>query len=107
MDSKFAKNVFMALAKKLSFSSIVRETSSNDYAWIVKFETDSKNYSLLGVFDGTSPWAKTLYFRSETWDSMLQELEGKTIAIGSERIPVNSIEQLVVELELEGFLDIA
>ena len=104
MDGLTAKRVFIALAKRLSYSSVRRW--KYDHYYKLKLLSPFGNAStILGVqIDKTFPGSQTLLFKSATWAKMLQELEGKTITAKSERIKVNSIEQLMVDLELQGFL---
>lgn len=104
MDSLAAKRVFIALAKRLSYSSVRR--CNYDHYYKVELLSPSGNTStILGVqTDKTFPWSQALLFKSRKWAEMLQELEGKTITAKSERIKINSIEQLIIDLELQGFL---
>ena len=104
MDGLTAKRVFIALAKRLSYSSVRRYKC--DHYYKLELLSPSRNAStVLGIqTDKTFPWSQALLFRSAKWAEMLQELEGKTITAKSERIKVNSIEQLIVDLELQGFL---
>ena len=105
MDGLTAKRVFIALAQRLSCSFVRRCNYGHHYK--LKLLSPSGNAcATLGVqTDDKAPWAQILLFKSSKWAKMLQELEGKTIAAGSERIKVNSIEELIVDLELQGFLN--
>ena len=104
MDGLTAKRVFIALAKRLSYSSVRR--CNYDHYYKLELLSPSGNAStILGVqTDKTFLRSQALLFKSAKWAEMLQELEGKTITAKSERIKVNSIEQLMVDLELQGFL---
>ena len=104
MDGLTAKRVFIALAKRLSYSS-VRRRKCDCYYKLELLSPSGNASTILGVqIDKTFPWSQALLFKSAKWAEMLQELEGKTITAKSERIKVNSIEQLIVDLELQGFL---
>lgn len=104
MDGLTAKRVFIALAKRLSYSS-VRRRKCDCYYKLELLSPSGNASTILGVqIDKTFPWSQALLFKSAKWAEMLQELEGKTITAKSERIKVNSIEQLMVDLELQGFL---
>ena len=104
MDGLTAKRVFIALAKRLSYSSVRRRKCDRYY----KLELLSPFGNARTLFevqtDETFPWSQVLLFKSSKYAKMLQELEGKTITAGNERIKVNSIEQLIIDLELQGFL---
>lgn len=104
MDSLTAKRVFKALAKKLSYSSVRR--CNYGHCFKLKLLSPSGNArAILRVqTDETLVWTQELLFKSATWVKMLQELEGKTIVAGCEKIKINSIEQLMIDLELQGFL---
>ena len=111
MDGLAAKRVFIALAKRLSYSS-VRRCNCDHYYKLELLSPSGNASTILGVQTDetflqshkTFPWAQELLFKSRKWAEMLQELEGKIIIAKSERIKVNSIEQLIVDLELQGFL---
>lgn len=104
MDGLTAKRVFIALAKRLSCSSVQRCNYGQYYK--LKLLSPSGNArAVIGVqTDEKLCLTKVLLFKSAQWAKMLQELENKTIAVGNERIKINSIEQLIVDLELQGFL---
>ena len=102
MDGLTAKRVFIALAKRLSYSSIRRYKC--DHYYTLELFSPFRSIILGVQTDKTFPWSQALLFKSAKWAEMLQELEGKTITSTSERIKVNSIEQLIVDLELQGFL---
>lgn len=90
--------------KRLSYSS-VRRRKCDCYYKLELLSPSGNASTILGVqIDKTFPWSQALLFKSAKWAEMLQELEGKTITAKSERIKVNSIEQLMVDLELQGFL---
>ena len=99
-----AKRVFIALARKWHFSS-VRRCNNPGQGYILKF-LNSSGYSVnsLGKENDQHLWLDLCTFESAKWAKMLQSLEGKTIGCGSERIKVNSIEQLIVDLEIGGWL---
>ena len=103
MDGLTAKRVFIALAKRLSYSSVRRRKCDCYY----KLELLSPFGNARTLFevqtDETFQWYQTLLFKSRKWEDMLQELEGKTITAKGERIKVNNIEQLIVDLELQGY----
>ena len=103
MDGLTAKRVFIALAKRLSYSSVRRRKCDRYY----KLELLSPFGNARTLFevqtDETFQWYQTLLFKSRKWEDMLQELEGKTITAKGERIKVNNIEQLIVDLELQGY----
>ena len=107
MNSLSAKQVFIALAKKYSFGSVQR--CSTHYAnrqtdYHVEFISKSGHSCIsLGYANDNNMW-DIKHFKSHTWAGILRELEGLTIAIGSERLKVNSIEELMINLELEGYL---
>ena len=95
MNSLIAKQVFTALAKSLFYSSVQRcDLGSHCMLLFI-----SSSGIAACTFKGT-----ILRFNSSKWADMLKELEGKTIAIGTKRIKVDSIEQLMIDLELQGFL---
>ena len=104
MDSLTAKRVFIALAKKLSYSSVQR--CNHDHCYKLKLFPPSGNaYAVLKVqIDERLLWTQELLFKSANWAKMLQELEGKIIVARLEKIKINSIEQLMIDLELQGFL---
>ena len=104
MDGLTAKRVFIALAKRLSCSS-VRRCNYGRYYKLKLLSPSGNACAVLGVQTNEKlSLTQVLLFKSAKWAKMLQELEGKTITTGSERIKVNSIEQLIVDLELQGFL---
>lgn len=104
MDNLSAKRVMTALARKFSFSYIRRYYSSSDESYRLEFLTKQGSNTLLGFESKPGEWAYAAHFTSQKWIDILHSLEGKTLVIGSERLKVNSIEQLVIDLELEGFL---
>ena len=107
MDNLTAKRVLVALARKFSFSFIkryVKRYPSSDRLYCLKFLTKQGSDTLLGFESKPGEWAYAAHFASPKWIDILHSLEGKTLAIGSERLKVNSIEQFVIDLELEGFL---
>ena len=103
MDGLTAKRVFIALAKRLSYSS-VRRRKCDCYYKLELLSPSGNACTVLEVqTDETFQWSQTLLFKSRKWAEMLQELEGKTITAKGERIKVNNIEQLIVDLELQGY----
>ena len=104
MDGLTAKRVFIALAKRLSYSS-VRRCNYGQYYELKLLSPSGNAGAVIGIQTDEKPYlTKVLLFKSAKWVKMLQELENKTIAVGNERIRINSIEQLIVDLELQGFL---
>lgn len=104
MDGLTAKRVFIALAKRLSYSS-VRRCNYGQYYKLKLLSPSGNACAVIGVQIDEKPYlTKVLLFKSSKWAKILQELEGKTITAGNERIRINSIEQLIVDLELQGFL---
>ena len=103
MDGLTAKRVFIALAKRLSYSSVLR-CKCGQYYKLNLLSPSGNECTALGVqTDETFPWSQVLLFKSSKYAEMLKELEGKTITAKGERIKVNNIEQLIVDLELQGY----
>ena len=108
MNSLSAKRVFIALAKKYNFGNVHRywtrcANCQTDYH-IAFISKSGLSHILLCYVIDNNVWSNVKCFKSHTWADMLRELEGLTIAIGSERLKVNSIEELMINLELEGYL---
>jgi hypothetical protein len=108
MNSLSAKRVFIALAKKYNFGSVQRcctryANCQTDYH-IVFISKSGHSCISLGYANDNNVWSSVKHFKSHTWAGMLHELEGLTVTIGSERLKVNSIEELMINLELEGYL---
>ena len=108
MNSLSAKRVFIALAKKYNFGGVqrccTRYTNCQTDYHIVFISKSGHSCISLGYVNDNNMWSNVKHFKSHTWAGILHELEGLTIAIGSERLKVNSIEELMINLELEGYL---
>ena len=107
MDGITSKRILTALARKLSFDTVRRVNAPpgrNGYM----LRLIGKTSACLG----TRPIgaANTYYTydisNSSKWSKMLKALVGKEIGYGYLHNPivVHSVEQLAIELELEGFL---
>lgn len=103
MDGLTAKRVFIALAKRLSYSSVRRRRCDRYYKLELLSPSGNARTVLEVQTHETFQWSQALLFKSRKWAEMLKELEGKTITAKGERIKVNSIEQLIVDLELQGY----
>ena len=102
MDGLLAKRTLIALAKKLGFDTVKRTNHPGGYALKL---VDSKGRRLpLAIMDEFNYCSCKFIFKSAKWENILRDLEGKTIPKGNMRIVVNSVEQLIIDLELEGFL---
>lgn len=105
MNGIDAKRVFLALAKKWHFSSVRRCNESKEYYKLKFVNSSGRSVNCLGEQrDNKYHWLNTCLFTSTNWFKMLQSLEGKTIGCGSERVKVISIEQLIIDLEIGGWL---
>ena len=103
MDGLTAKRVLIALAKKFSCESVRRCNDGRMYKLVLVNSSGHSACTLCFVEDGW-PYGVKLQFNSTKWENILKSLEGKTLAAGSERLKVVSIEQLMIELELQGYL---
>ena len=108
MDGISAKRVLIALARMLSFDSVRRENCNGKYQLklvgkngynipLMAKNEDSKSILNLLATD-------RLLFTSAKWENALNALVGKTIPYGGEWKKVTSIEELIIDLELKGFL---
>lgn len=107
MDGLSAKRVLTALAKKLSFDSVRRCNYKNNITngYCLKLVSKSTKQSMpLYVIYPNERYSRILAVRSSKWADFLKELEGKSLGIRYNNGMPIVIEQLVVDLELEGFL---
>lgn len=102
MDGLFAKRVLIALARKQSFASVRRANYRHQYQ--LKFvRTNKRSKPLYFMTDEQSP-LNVFTFTSTKWENILKALEGKTILYGKEWKKISSIEEIIVDLELQGYL---
>lgn len=109
MDGITSKRILTALARKLSFDSIRRVNAPHGInGYMLKLIGKTSTYLVtrpIGLANGCYT-----YFinNSSKWSKMLEALVGNEIEYGymhkPKRIAVYSVEQLAIDLELEGFL---
>lgn len=104
MDGLIAKRILTALARKLGYSNVVIAKFGNSQYWQLVIRRYGGYNRILYVKDGQSMHA--VISKSRAWNSFLPQLEGCVVqrVLNDKDIPVKSIEQLVIDLELEGFL---
>lgn len=105
MDGLTAKRILTALARKLGYANISTITCCNGQYWQLTMCNRSGCNRILYVKDDQSIHA--VISKSRAWNSFLPQLEGcivQRMFLNDKDIPVKSIEQLVIDLELEGFL---
>ena len=102
MDGLFAKRVLIALAKKLSFDSICR--CNHVCGYCLKFISKHGRRSPMYIKYPNETFMRVFTFKSSKWMNILKELEGKSLGnLYNNGMPI-VIEQLIIDLELEGFL---
>lgn len=104
MDGLTAKRILTALARKLGYANVSTMKWLNGKYWLLMLCNRSGKNCILYVKDGQSVHA--VISKSRAWASFLPQLEGFVVqrVLNDKDIPVKSIEQLVIDLELEGFL---
>jgi len=114
LDGQYAKDILFALAKKLGYNGVVRKNYEMCYGllWINKYN----KHSFVRVINNNrqlrDPAVIPFTFHSTKWINILKELEGKTVIIWhqkdtkfcTEKFPIDSIEGLIITLQLEGYL---
>lgn len=103
MDGLLAKRTLIALARKLGFDTVKR-TNYPDGGYTLNLVKGGRCLFPLAIMDEYDNYSCMFIFKSTKWENILKDLEGKTIPKGNMRIVVNSVEQLIIDLELEGFL---
>lgn len=118
LTGSLAKDIIFALAKKAGFDN-VRRCNCGHCIKLVFVNTRTKAQVPLLVehmsTGGNGPFVRySSIFQSGSgkWAKIIESLVGKTIAlsqhplstVGVEKIHVNCIEELIMTLELEGFL---
>jgi len=102
MDGLFAKRVLIALARKQSFASVRRANYRHKYQ-LKLISPNKHSRPLYFKIDEQSPLS-VFTFTSAKWENILKALEGKTILYGKEWKKISSIEEIIVDLELQGYL---
>ena len=99
-----AKRILTALARKLGCVNVSVMKCGNNQYWQLMVRHCNGVKGILCVKDGRS--IHTVISKSRAWASFLPQLEGFVVqrVLNDKDIPVKSIEQLVIDLELEGFL---
>lgn len=117
MTSLFAKRVLIALARKLSFDSIcfyqLSQQARNLY-FLKMTHRKNLSYSILRVKDESTDRLHPLELANKNWVQALKSLEGKCLVYSKqfgrfpttyETIDISSIEALIIDLELNGYLN--
>ena len=104
MDGLTAKRILTALARKLGYANVSTMKCCDGQYWRLMVRSHSGCNRILYVKDSQSMHA--VISKSRAWASFLPQLEGCVVqrVLNDKDIPVKSIEQLVIDLELEGFL---
>lgn len=105
MDGLTAKRILTALARKLGCVNVSVVKCGNNQYWQLMVRHCNGVKGILCVKDGRD--IHTVISKSRAWNSFLPQLEGcivQRMFLNDKDIPVKSIEQLVIDLELEGFL---
>lgn len=104
MDGLTAKRILTALARKLGYANVSTMKCRNGQYWLLMIHNRDGKNRILYVKDSRSVHA--VISKSRAWNSFLPQLEGCVVqrVLNDKDIPVKSIEQLVIDLELEGFL---
>ena len=112
MDGLSAKRVLVALARKFGYTTVRRANKHDLY--VLKFVDKKKSigtsaHLIAKPLDNTASDWYVLTFNSAKWNNILNSLVGNDIAangsLSSSKLPVHTIEQLVIDLELDGFLN--
>lgn len=115
LDGQYAKDILFALAKKLGYNRVVRKNYKTCYSLLLIGDYN-KHGGLVTIINNNSqlkdPPAIPFTFQSAKWINILNELEGKIIITWHqkdtkfciEKIPIDSIEGLIITLQLEGHL---
>lgn len=108
MSGIFAKRVLTALARKLSYVNVRRENCHGKYQLKLVGKNGKSAPLLVKVENDITWYIDKFTFTSTKWTSILNDLVGKTIAYGKEDSTewktITSVEELVIDLELKGFL---
>lgn len=103
MDGLFAKRVLIALAKMLSFDSICRSNYTGGYC-LKLIPKHGRRLPMLIKYPNET-FMRVFTFKSSKWVNILKDLEGKSLGnLYNNGMPI-VIEQLIIDLELEGFLN--
>ena len=102
MDGLFAKRVLIALAKKLSFDSICRSNYTSGYC--LKLISKGGRRVPMFIKYPNETHMRVFTCKSSKWVNVLKELEGKSLGYSYNNGMPIVIEQLIIDLELEGFL---
>ena len=115
LDGQYAKDILFALAKKLGYNRVVRKNYETCYSllWIGEY---NKHGGFVTIINNSrqlgDPPAIPFTFQSTKWINVLKELEGKIVIARhqknakfyTEKFPIDSIEGLIITLQLEGYL---
>lgn len=108
MSGIFAKRVLTALARKLSYVNVRRENYHGKYQLKLVKKNGISAPLLVQVSTDIGGYIDKFVFTSTKWTSILNDLVGKTIVYGKgdsiEWKTIISVEELVIDLELKGFL---
>lgn len=106
MDGLTAKRILTALARKLGCANVSTMKCRNGQYWLLMIRNHNGKNRILYVKDGHGQSMHAVISKSRAWASFLPQLEGCVVqrVLNDKDIPVKSIEQLVIDLELEGFL---
>lgn len=111
MDGITAKRILIALVKKLGYSTVRRANYDHQYA-LIAIKNGFSRKVLVKPIDETS-FCKFNYFtcKSSRWEQLLNALVGCEVRLSVGRdciaqplVAVYSVEQLAIDLELEGHL---
>lgn len=115
MDGLLAKRILIALAKKLSFDSVRRVNASGSYTLkLVRKNGRSRHLIVQSINDSGNFNIQLHRCHSSKWNSLLKSLVGKMVwpeRIGfvenckqPTKVQIINVEQLAIDLELEGYL---
>lgn len=106
MDGNFAKQILIGLAKKLGFADVRRANYNRKFQ--LKLVCENGSAPLICVKEGVG--YTRMLFSSGKWEKMLNELKGHYIFnpkngfANHTIVKIDSIEQLIIDLEIDGCL---
>ena len=106
MDGLFAKRVLIALARKMGYVSVRRVNTNRKYTLKFVDSTGISNHFCVHPIGKSEP-SDRYTFTSAKWVDILNGLVGyATLWIDDKRnqIEITSIEKLIIDLEMEGWL---
>ena len=113
MDGITAKRILVALAKKMSCDSVRRANAKNDIGqsgYTLKFVKNGRSICVRKFVKAYDFGPIGYLSKASNWESLLNGLANMTIrpliVHAPAPIQIHSIEQLAIDLELEGYLKI-